>query len=665
LRILLIGIMMTHREQKKRLCGKSFILILPLVILTTVALTGCQTILETFDNTQNSQPTVDQRVLPKQGLTTHQRLAREGLDFLLQDQLTKASEKFNQALQLNPRTANYHFLNALAYHLIALDGDDPSYSLAQNGYELSIKFDSSAWLPRYFFGQLLIERKLYPQAAKQFAEALLLKGEEPDLMMGMAVAAYYSHDLETAAAMIDRLMILGKLESNADFQNGAIILASVDRSRDAKHLIAKINTDGNEQNGKLQHLQNRVKDWGQLYDQAKKGKFSSRVIERTKPKPMLASSIFRPMKMSYNITQASFDDESDSDEGEEFGAEEQSDSEEPLQSDLDTKMVVVDVVIIRTEENITTSKGINLLDGLTLQFGDTTNSLPAYGKTFNDAFVDSTGDVTRDVSNTITRALNIPAITYSLNIANATSARNEILARPTIVATSGKTSEFFSGVELNAAAASGGDGGGEPINIEKKIGVKLKVLPQFREDGRLNMEISAERTFLQSPSSDVIFTFRLETSKTTVDANVIMRFGETLILSGLSEKEAESTRDGTPLLQEVPWLQYLFSRHLTVDFQKSVLILITPRPAQYTYQPDKARKEHEKTLSEDDRSLASLRARYSDWFKSYPNWASIFKQMQGNSLYREFRTGDVELEKWHSAQSLKDRLPQAVRFFWY
>jgi hypothetical protein len=214
------------------------------------------------------------------------------------------------------------------------------------------------------------------------------------------------------------------------------------------------------------------------------------------------------------------------------------------------------------------------------------------------------------------------------------------------VATAGRASEFFSGAELNAVVVSAGVNA-NPVNIVKDIGTTLQVTPTFLDDGRINLKVLAQRTFIKTPNNNLSgFDARVETSKSRVDASVVMRPGETLILGGLSEKEGEITRDGVPLLQDLPLVQYLFANRTSRDYQKSTLILITPRPAQYVYQPEKARQAYEKSLSEEERPFASLRARYADWFRPYPNWASVFRQLQENSLYREFRTGDVALENW-------------------
>ena len=327
----------------------------------------------------------------------------------------------------------------------------------------------------------------------------------------------------------------------------------------------------------------------------------------------------------------------------------------------DYKMVIVDVVIIRTEEDISSSKGINLLNGLTLQFGSTNLSEAGFSYQSSNAKTPS-----GTLSKTITRALNIPSITYSLNIAKSSSDRNEILARPTLVALAGEKSEFFSGLEIEAAAIGGNNSDGSTVKVQKEIGVKLALQPEFLDDGRVKLNVVAERTFLTTPNTNsVTFELRIDTSKTSVSANVAMNFGETLILSGLSEKETERARDGVPFLQDIPGLQYLFSKRTTRDFQKSVLILMTPRPPSYTYQSDRQREQTRQRQNSGERALSELQARYSDWFKPYPNWASAFHHMQDNTLYREFRTGDVTMERWANSETLKSRLIQAIDFLYY
>jgi type II secretory pathway component GspD/PulD (secretin) len=242
-----------------------------------------------------------------------------------------------------------------------------------------------------------------------------------------------------------------------------------------------------------------------------------------------------------------------------------------------------------------------------------------------------------------------------------------VLARPTLAALEGMRSEFFSGTSLNAAVVSGGTGqSGSSVSLEKRYGVKLTVLPQILPNGMIKLAIDASRTFLKPPSSDIGFTYKLEISEILANANVVMRMGDTLILGGLSEKETTSTRDGVPGLQDLPFWQYLFSRQARTDYQKSVLILITPRPANYTWLSEESKAEFAKTPDDPfTPSMDVLRARYSDWFKPYPNLASVFHHLNAADLYREFRTGDVTLETWDRMDSTRSRLKQALGFLYY
>ena len=331
-------------------------------------------------------------------------------------------------------------------------------------------------------------------------------------------------------------------------------------------------------------------------------------------------------------------------------------------------MLITDVVIINSIENAQTSSGVNLLNGLTLQFGNTTNSLDAYfSGNVNQSVLDNDADGFLDAAATQDRfvqAITIPAITYSLNIANANATRNEILARPSLVAYEGKESKFFSGNKIQAGAV--GSGEDSEISLEDEIGITLKINPEIVSDSLVKLNVEAERTFLVTPSSNVTFTYQINRSKTSVKSTVTMRRGDTLILSGLSEKETENVRDGVPILQDIPGIQYFFSKQTTKDINKSVLILITPRMPEYTYLSKETRKKIAETsdLTEQE-VLNQLKGRYTDWFRPYPNWTSTFRHLQNNSLYREFRTGDVALEKWDTMVERNNRLKQALEFLYY
>nr|CRH05152.1 Conserved outer membrane protein of unknown function. Containing conserved C-terminal domain with Type II secretion system protein [Candidatus Magnetococcus massalia] len=635
------------------------------VAVMALTLAGCQSV-PTSPLTSLSQMPKHTALLEmlkqSEGRVTSEsrQLAMDGVKLLANHKLESANEAFNKALKLDPRSAPVHYLNAMAYHLRGVKGDTKALDLAQQGYQLALKFDPTMVSAHRMLGELHADKGEHKVAIHHFGQAIEMDDQDRDLLWSMARSAYKVGKPDIAAAMVERLDKLKAITTPREKGNASIILAAVGEEKRANALYTTLQEEDQAKSSWRKRLEQRLQRWQDWYHR-----------EQKVSKERLKRVDYLPLE---GIQKAQFDgggfggDGGGGGGGGGFGGGGGGGGGGGMEPGLPGKSVVVDVVIIRSEETLNTSKGVNLLSGLQLQFGDSNNSVNAWGQSTTREqsldFFDSLND-TSQRTRTITRAINIPAITYTLNIANANNQRNEILARPTIIASSDQTSQFFSGTELNAAAVATGAQGGESISIEKQIGVKLDVTPRFMEDGRIQLQVYAERTFLKTPSSDVNFTFRVETSKTTVNANVIMRYGETVILSGLSEKEAENARDGVPFLQDLPLLQYGFSRQTGKEFQKSVLILLTPRPTQYVYQPEKARKEVAKNLSSEERVIESLRARYADWFKPYPNWASVFHHMQQNSLYREFRTGDVELEHWSNMSSMEARLKHAAEYLWF
>lgn len=323
------------------------------------------------------------------------------------------------------------------------------------------------------------------------------------------------------------------------------------------------------------------------------------------------------------------------------------------------KMALVDVTIIRSEEINSTIKGVNLLTGLQVAFNYTALSL-------NDT---KTQDLVNPINPTYTLtntklvSLAAPqAINYSLNIFNDNVDYNEVLARPTLTAVDGKTSEFFSGailhVELDGVAGSEG-------TIESiPIGVRLQVTPTFLTDKTVRYEVQAARAFIENRAAQAGFNNFTQTTKTEVKGSVIMRFGEALVISGLSEIEDERLKDGVPLLQSIPGVQYLFSQENTTNTKKSVLILVTPRKPRYTYSEGTPKPDAKKTADAKQPNLKTLKSR-PDWFKHAHHVDAIIGHMQTRPLFREFRTGDVSMEDWENPFTLSAILERTISFLYY
>ncbi len=202
-------------------------------------------------------------------------------------------------------------------------------------------------------------------------------------------------------------------------------------------------------------------------------------------------------------------------------------------------------------------------------------------------------------------------------------------------------------------------GGTTVVPIDKRFGIKLAVTPAFLSDGKVRLKVEAQRTALNATPDNPKVAYQIEIAEITANANVVMNLGETLVLSGLSEKSSARTRDGVPLLQDVPLLQYLFSNKKTNDIQRSVLILITPRAPAYT---DKAQTGENSATTD---SMRALREKFGFAGGSASNVEAVLSHLNSNTLYREFRQSDVSMQHWDHMHNTGDRLRQALEFLYY
>jgi tetratricopeptide (TPR) repeat protein len=587
--------------------------------------------------------------------TTHPlaELLGEVLELLSQSKLPEASAAINAALKLDASNASLHVLNGLVYHLMARQGDSSKSDTAIEGYRSAIRFEPANWVAHEFLGLAYFEKRDYGQALGEFAEVLLQRPDDPDVMLRAMAAAYLGGDAGVACAMADRLRAQPAAALDRAFLRGSVLVYAAcgrdDTAQQQKALYFKLPLPDEER----QRIDLRLADWRYTHRQrttvgdAGSGGAAAPASDGAMLRAQYTSPGLPPPG-SYPTYPGAVPG---------MSGPSTSVLPETAKSSGSDRMVLVDVVMIRTEDSITTSKGVNLLSALNLQFGSSTQ--PAYGRT-------TVSQAEAGVTTIVQRAITVPALTYTLNIANANKNLNEVLARPTITALEGVRSEFFSGTVLNAAVVSGGTGfNSGSVSVEKRYGVRLALLPQILENGMVRLAIDASRTFLKPPSSDIAFTYKLEISEILVNANVVMQLGDTLILSGLSERESTSVRDGVPVLQDIPVAQYLFSRKTQTEYQKSVLILITPRPAAYTWLSEETKAALSKKRDAFSPSMDVLRARYSDWFKPYPNLASVFHHFNAADLYREFRTGDVTIEQWERKDSTSLRLKNALEFLYY
>jgi general secretion pathway protein D len=301
-------------------------------------------------------------------------------------------------------------------------------------------------------------------------------------------------------------------------------------------------------------------------------------------------------------------------------------------------MIVLDVTVLRLSQDIATSKGNNFLDGegsgknpLTATLG---NGEGKAGYTFES----KNGDITK----TFFRGFTLSNLSYSLKIANASNSRTEVINRPTLTTLLGVEAKFFTGNVLTVAL-SGGFGGSIP---KLPIGTDLTITPISLNGNEVTLKCAIEGSFIDASANETAITLANgATQKYTtlgqskVSTTVKTNFDTTVMLAGVNQRTDQGQKNGFPLLQDIPLLQYVFGNETTASQKKSVVYMITPRRYEdqktlvNKYTTAKARNPNAQP------NLSIFEKRNKDWFNAAPNMPEIFSDV--NHLYYEFRTGDI------------------------
>lgn len=586
--------------------------------------------------------------------------ASAAVAFIQRMELPQASRAINEALQLAPGNSQLHFLNAFIYHLQAKQGDSQKTEMAIEGYQQALRIDPANWIAQEFLGLALLDHGRFGDAKVQFSEVLMMTPDSTVSINGLMTASYLTGDAVTACLMADQLG--GAPSTPAMLRSTVTVYASCGQFAKAQSMRAKLTAAPQE----ADRLDRRVAQWKSLYD---------------KQPPLTGGAVMQRANLGSNTAKVAFvptqaftmpkvpaprpvattpapADVTPAGAAAEAAAPAPALAQATVKDgDTGPRMVLVDVVLVSMQDQVSTAKGVNLLSALTLQLGSAAANLAAFSRAVSS--VTSAG-APESVTTTITRAVTVPALSYSLNIANASNAINEVLARPTLAAIEGMPSEFFSGTNLSAGVVSASAQGGTTIvPLEKRFGIKLAVTPVFLANDRVQLKVEAQRTSLTASLDNPKVAYQIESGEITANANVVMTLGDTLVLSGLTEKSSTQTRDGVPVLQDVPGVQYLFSNKKTNDLQRSVLMLITPRTPAYT-----ARGGGGQAAGLDP-AVKALREKFGFKGGTPSNTDAVLSRLNSNVMFREFRQGDVAIERWDRMDSTGERLRQALEFLHY
>ncbi|MEO1278455.1 MAG: secretin N-terminal domain-containing protein, partial [Planctomycetota bacterium] len=151
-----------------------------------------------------------------------------------------------------------------------------------------------------------------------------------------------------------------------------------------------------------------------------------------------------------------------------------------------------------------------------------------------------------------------------------------ILSRPIVFTSDNQEAEFFDGQDIPFITnAQTTDTGGTTQGFEyRAVGIQLRVRPRLTPnrdvDLRVNIELSSVAPGQNAQSGQVVVDRRETTTQ------LIVRSGQTLVISGILRNEDSDVVRKVPLLGDIPLLGWLFrSRETSVNATEQ-LIFITP-----------------------------------------------------------------------------------------
>ncbi|MCG6956661.1 MAG: AMIN domain-containing protein [Gemmatimonadetes bacterium] len=128
---------------------------------------------------------------------------------------------------------------------------------------------------------------------------------------------------------------------------------------------------------------------------------------------------------------------------------------------------------------------------------------------------------------------------------------------------------------IDAGSAAGAGAGGTFPRAQvstMETGIILRATPHVTANGKILMDLHAERSSAQLASSDVGFIKNTQ----VVTTRVLVADGETVSMGGLTQSEKTETRSGIPLLMDLPVLGRLFRVNQSQTIQRDLIILVTP-----------------------------------------------------------------------------------------
>ncbi|WP_411684001.1 type IV pilus secretin PilQ [Acinetobacter indicus] len=149
----------------------------------------------------------------------------------------------------------------------------------------------------------------------------------------------------------------------------------------------------------------------------------------------------------------------------------------------------------------------------------------------------------------------------------------EVISTPKVLTADKQQAKVASGTQIPYQSAEGG--GANAVSTTEFIDatLSLDVTPSITPDGKVQMNLNITSDSPGTPTP----TGQLTINKNSINTNVLVDNGETVVLGGIFEQQTANSQTKVPFLGDIPYLGRLFRKDIKSDNKRELLIFVTPR----------------------------------------------------------------------------------------
>ncbi|WP_168414374.1 type IV pilus secretin PilQ family protein [Acinetobacter indicus] len=149
----------------------------------------------------------------------------------------------------------------------------------------------------------------------------------------------------------------------------------------------------------------------------------------------------------------------------------------------------------------------------------------------------------------------------------------EVISTPKVLTADKQQAKVASGTQIPYQSAEGG--GANAVSTTEFIDatLSLDVTPSITPDGKVQMNLNITSDSPGTPTP----TGQLTINKNSINTNVLVDNGETVVLGGIFEQQTANQQTKVPFLGDIPYLGRLFRKDIKSDNKRELLIFVTPR----------------------------------------------------------------------------------------